>query len=262
MDININSFNDLPDIDNKPKNHPNLPREMFQVVSGVKGAGKTFLVMTEILAPNFIDYQEIYFLTPNLNKIENVYLRKGFERDLSKETMFNFRAGEKKFRPNQFTDVWNEIAKHNPSNEQPIKHVFTSKPSDIPHTSEMDETFKLFIVDDCGKQNYYNDVIEDLVLRGRSYNCMVIMLVQDFIQVPPTIRRQTDCLVFFKTEGTCLDRIYTEMAQSMMPDKKKFLTYCNRYWKDKHDYVYINKSLGQQIITNNIFNEAVINSNY
>ena len=56
--------------DDEPKNHKNLPYPMLQIVSGKSGSGKTYLAMKELLTPGFLDYKELYVLSPNINTIE------------------------------------------------------------------------------------------------------------------------------------------------------------------------------------------------
>ena len=66
--MNINSIlSNLPTYDDVPKNHKNLPYPMLQTVSGKSGSGKTHLVLKELLTPGFLDYKEIYILSPNIN---------------------------------------------------------------------------------------------------------------------------------------------------------------------------------------------------
>ena len=69
----------------------------------------------------------------------------------------------------------------------------------------MDETPKLFLIDDCAGKN--KDLINRLVLDGRSINCQVILLAQDFKQIEPTIRRQASCISAFKTSGDSFDKL-------------------------------------------------------
>ena len=65
--MNINSIlSTLPTYNDAPKNHKNLPYPMLQIVSGKSGGGKTHLVSKELLSPGFLDYKEIYVLSPNI----------------------------------------------------------------------------------------------------------------------------------------------------------------------------------------------------
>ena len=84
----------------------------------------------------------------------------------------------------------------------------------------MDETPKLFLIDDCAGKNEYKDLINRLVLDDRSKNCQVILLAQDFKQIEPTIRRQASCISAFKTSGDSLDKLYKDMVKEIEPNKQ------------------------------------------
>ena len=115
----------------------------------------------------------------------------------------------------------------------------------------MDETPKLFVIDDCGGKNEYNDLINRLVLDGRSKNCQIILLAQDFIQISATIRRQASCICAFKHSGDSLDKLYKDMIKEVQPNKKNFIAYSQRIWDTKYKYVYCNKI--DEIINDNVF---------
>ena len=42
---------------------------------------------------------------------------------------------------------------------------------------------------------------------GRSKNCQIILLAQDFIQIDPSIRRQVSCISALKHSGDSLDKL-------------------------------------------------------
>ena len=43
------------------------------------------------------------------------------------------------------------------------------------------------------------------------------------------------------------------MAREVMENKKDFIILCNRIWRDKYAYIYINKN--DNLIINDIFSE-------
>ena len=86
--MNINSIlSNLPTYDDAPKNNKNLPYPMLQIVSGKSGSGKTHLVLKELLTPGFLDYKEIYVLSPNINTKEYQFLKHGFKHNINKEIL-------------------------------------------------------------------------------------------------------------------------------------------------------------------------------
>ncbi len=80
-------LSNLPTYDDAPKNHKNLPYPMLQIVSGKSGSGKTHLVLKELLTPGFLDYKELYVLSPNINTKEYQFLKHGFKHNLNKEIL-------------------------------------------------------------------------------------------------------------------------------------------------------------------------------
>ena len=72
--MNINSIlSNLPTYDDAPKNNKNVQNPTLQIVSG-----KTHLVLKELLTPGFLDYKEIYVLSPNINTKEYQFLKTWF----------------------------------------------------------------------------------------------------------------------------------------------------------------------------------------
>ena len=246
----------LENADDKPKNHSNLPYPMFEIIVGKIGSGKTHLAFSQLLKPDFIDYKEFYFISPELTKKENMFLKMGFEKQFTKEVLFATVLKYGKFKTEQFEDFWTVVDQNTPEEfkNSNIKCVFTKKATDIPLINEFDETPKLFIIDDCGGKNEYKNLINRLVMDGRSKNCQIILIAQDFIQINPTIRRQASCISAFKHSGDSLDRLYNEMIKEVQPNKTDFITYAQRIWSEKHKYVYVNKI--DEIITNDIFVEV------
>ena len=132
-----------------------------------------------------------------------------------------------------------------------ITHVFMKKATDIPLVDEFVETPKLFLIDDCTSKNEYKDLINRLVLDGRSKNYQVILQAQDFKQIEPTIRRQANCISAIKTSGDSLDKLYKDMVEEVKPNKQKFMAYAQCTWCEKYNYIYCNKI--DEKLTNNIF---------
>ena len=95
---------------------------------------KTHLVLKEILTPGFLDYKEIYVLSPNINTKEYQFLKHGFEHNINKEILLEFFPNLNKFRLNQIPEVLEIIAQNLPPElkQNNIKSVFTSKKEELP----------------------------------------------------------------------------------------------------------------------------------
>ena len=102
--MNINSIlSKLPTYDDAPKNNKNLPYPMLQIVPGKSGSGKTHLVLKELLTPGFLDYKEIYVLSPNTKEYQ--FSKYGFEHNINKEILLEIFPNLNKFRLNQIPEV-------------------------------------------------------------------------------------------------------------------------------------------------------------
>ena len=134
-----------------------------------------------------------------------------------------------------------------------IKTVFTSKKEELPTIEEMNPDLpKLFIFDDLAGDKEFRDIIRNFYSKGRPNNCMCIYITQQFSKVQPkSIRDNTSNLILFKTAGCSFDKVYSDMAKEVMENKKDFKILCERIWREKYAYVYINKV--DDLITNDIF---------
>ena len=131
----------LPTYNDKPQNNKNIPYPHLQIISGKTGSGKTYLLFQQLLTPNFLDYDELYVLSPNINVKEYQFLKLGFQHNLSKSAMLHLFSILDKFRTKDLNDIIeyykHELPEHETNNY--IKALFTNKQNDLPTISEMDE---------------------------------------------------------------------------------------------------------------------------
>ena len=100
----------------------------------------------------------------------------------------------------------------------------------------------LFIFDDLAGDREFQDIIHNFYSKGRPNNCMCIYITQQFSEIQPkSIRDNCSNLILFKIAGCSFDKVYSDMAREVMENKKEFKILCERIWRDKYVYVYINK---------------------
>ena len=102
---------------------------------------------SNLLTPKFLDYEELYVLSPNIHQKEYQFLKKGFEKHFDKEVLLEFFPRLNKFREEQFDEVFEIIENNLPyeMKQNNIRTVFTSKKEDLPTIQEMNsDTKKLF----------------------------------------------------------------------------------------------------------------------
>ena len=66
-------------------NHPLLPKSIRGLIIGKSGCGKTTLLITLLLRPGWLDYNNITIFGKRLFQLEYHILKKAFEEKLPKE---------------------------------------------------------------------------------------------------------------------------------------------------------------------------------
>ena len=253
--IDFSCLDNLETYDDKPNNHQNIPYPHLQIISGKSGSGKTHLLLNQLLTPNFLDYEELYVLSPNIQQKEYQFLKLGFERNIDKSVLLEFFPRLNKFRTDQLREVLDLIIDNlsHDLKQNNIKTLFTSKKEELPLIKEMNEnTKKLFVFDDISGDKEFTEITRNFYSKGRPNNCQSIYLTQQFSEIQPkSIRENASCLCLFKTSGDSFDKVYKDMIKEIMENKIEFRTLCNRIWRNKYSYVFINKI--DEIITSNLF---------
>ena len=83
--MDFSYLDNLPTFDDRPDNHRNIPYPNLQIISGKSGSGKTHMLLLELLTPNFLDYEELYVLSPDIHQKEYQFLKKDLENILIKK---------------------------------------------------------------------------------------------------------------------------------------------------------------------------------
>ena len=211
--------------------------------------------MKQLLTPDFLDYEELYILSPNIQQKEYQFINLGFENKLSKQILLDLFPRLEKFRLDQLEDLFkivcDKVDYEDKKND--IKVFITSKKEELPLIREMNSDIKkLFIFDDIAGDREFGDITRTFFSKGRPNNCQAIYLTQQFTEINPvSIRENASCLVLFRTSGSSFDKIYKDMAKEVMENKAEFRMYCNRIWRNKYSYVFINKI--DEVITDKIF---------
>ena len=256
-ELDFSFLDKLETFNDKPNNNPNIPYPHLQIISGKSGSGKTYLLLKQLLTPDFLDYEELYILSPNIQQKEYQFIKMGFEKHLSKSILFELFLRLDKFRVKQLEDLFNIVCEQVDSTDKQndIKVLITSKKEELPLIRDMNsDTKKLFIFDDIAGDKEFSDITRTFFSKGRPNNCQSIYLTQQFSEVQPkSIRENTSCLVLFKTSGDSFDKVYKDMAKEVMENKEDFKMLCNRIWRNKYSYVFVNKI--DEIITDNLFQQ-------
>ena len=88
--MDFSCLDDLPTFDDRPRNHKNIPYPNLQIISGKLGSGKTHILLLELLSLDFLDYEELYVLSPNIHQKEYQFLKIGFDKHIDKSVLLIF----------------------------------------------------------------------------------------------------------------------------------------------------------------------------
>jgi len=227
---------------------------MMMIISGKTGSGKTHRMFSFILNDTFLECDELYIISPNIDTREYKFLKYAFQYHINRSLIFVLFHALEKVKTSEIHDMVRHYAENLPDEgkQNNVKLVLTDKTSDIPLISEMNEdTIKLIVADDCNGSKTYDALMLELFTKGRPKNCQCIYICQSFGMVNINIRRNATCLVLFKTAGTAFDHIYKEMVHEIMDKKKDFKMICDRMWRNNYSYVFVNKN--DSIITEDVF---------
>lgn len=254
--MDFSYLDNLPTYNDKPNNHPNIPYPNIQIICGKTGSGKTYLLLKELCTPKYLDIEELYILSPNIQQKEYQFVKLGFQNNLSKQTMLNFSPCLDKFRTDQLKEVVELIKENDPCEKSNIKIMLTKKKEELPLIGESNaNTKKALVMDDLVGEKEFIDLMKRFCSKGRPSNWQTVVLAQEFSQIPKNVRENTTCLCLFKTSGDSFDKVYKDMVKEIYENKTEFRMMCNRIWREKYSYVFINKI--DEIISNDMFDSEI-----
>ena len=100
---------------------------------------------------------------------------------------------------------------------------------------------QLLIVDDCGTSLKHSiELLSEMAMNHRHMNLSIIILTQYTISLPKSIRAQVSHPVIFKPSNQDLETIHKEYLLEL--SKNKFRHLINFVFKEKHDFLIIDRS--------------------
>ena len=195
------------------KHAPFLPKNIFCVIAGATGCGKTNLMLNFLINDKILDYSDVYIYTSTLHQPAYTYLKKYYS-DLEDAIKSRCRINTKIAH---FYDADDEIK--NPSELDPnINHVMV---------------FDDVMLSDQTK-------IKDYFCRGRHNNVNVFYLCQSLHKIQKhCIRDNANVFILFHQDEKTL-KYFHETHISGDMDFKEFKAFCDEAWSKKHGFVVIN----------------------
>ena len=209
MDTDFDKVMNLPKITTKHAHF--LPSNIFMILAGPTGCGKTNLLFNFLLNGN-LNYCDVYIYSTTLDQPKYQYLKKYYSDREAK--LRNIGISHK------------------------ITYFFDSD-EEIKKPSELDPNAShIMIFDDV--MNEDQKLIKDYFTKGRHYNTNVFYLCQSFHTLPKHgIRQNANIFIFFEQDDKTMKYIYDTHISADM-DFKEFKGLYGKAWSKRNGYLVIN----------------------
>jgi len=212
-----------------------FPQLIRGLIVGSSGSGKTCLLFKLLLDEcpvhkmDFLDYDRIVLVSPNLDLPEYQILIKGFNSGLNKKQLLKMFELQREIQ--DYEEVLRQL-----KGEKPIITVQAFKEEEkLPGPEEL-ERRTLFIADDVMLMSKNLNKISKFFVAGRPRGIQSILLTQSFHQIPKrTIRDQTNFEVLFKTTPYIIEQIYEQI--NFDSSKRDFFLLCHDAWREDFSYL-------------------------
>src|SRR5277367_2041184 len=197
-------------------NHaPFLPKNIFCVIAGATGCGKTNLMLNFLLNEKVLDYGDAYIYTSTLHQPAYVYLKK-YYNNLENAIKSRFRINTK------------------------IAHFYDTD-DEIKNLSELDSnTNHVMVFDDVMLNDQTR--IKDYFCRGRHNNVNVFYLCQSLHKIAKhCIRDNANVFILFHQDEKTLKYFHQTHVSGDM-NFTEFKAFCDEAWRKEHGFVVINLS--------------------
>jgi hypothetical protein len=190
-----------------------FPKNIFCVIAGPTGCGKTNLMVNLLRKPDTLSYSDIYVYCSTLYQKSYDNLKKYYE-NLEKMIKSQNKISIK------------------------IAH-FLDADEKIKNPSELDKTQNhIMIFDDVMLEDQTQ--IKDYFCRGRHNNVNVFYLCQSLNKIAKhCIKDNANIFILFKQNDKTLKHFHESHISGDM-DLKEFQSFCYKAWNKKHGFVVIN----------------------
>jgi len=189
-------------------NNPLLPKSIRGVIVGKSGCGKTTLLCSLLLQPNWLDYDKLMIYGKSLSQPEYINMKKAFKSKLTKEKFFDvFKNSEGIIKSG--VDVDSFFLNLTTGNGN-IDAEFIESSDDVYDPSNLDVNNKnLMIFDDLMLEK--QKTCESYYTRGRHSNVDCFYLSQNYFKLPrQSIRENANFFCLFPQGGKNLSHIYQD----------------------------------------------------
>jgi guanylate kinase len=198
---------------NTHKHHEIFPKNIFCVIAGSTGSGKTNLLVHLLKEENLLNYSHIYVYSATLHQPAYEHLK-------------------------EYYNTLEKIIKQKLNHSIQIAHFFDAD-TGIQNPSELDKNKNhVMIFDDVMMER--QDIIKQYFCQGRHNNVNVFYLCQSRHKLAKhCIRDNANLFILFRQDDKTL-KYFHETHVSGDMDFEEFKKFCDGAWMKKHGFVVIN----------------------
>ena len=199
--------------DHKVKHASFLPRNIFCVIAGATGCGKTNLLLNFLLEDDILDYSDVYIYASTLHQKAYKYLKE-YYNDLETTIKNKYNIS---ITLAHFFDTDDKII--NPSQLDPLKN----------HVIVFDDV----MLDDQTK-------IKEYFCKGRHNNVNIFYLCQSYYKIAKhCIRDNANTFILFRQDDKTMKYFYDTHISGDM-DFKEFKKFYDNSWIKQYGFIVIN----------------------
>jgi guanylate kinase len=198
---------------NTRKHHDIFPQNIFCVIAGSTGSGKTNLLVHLLKEKNLLNYSNIYVYSATLSQPAYEHLK-------------------------EYYNTLEKFIKQKLNQSIQIAHFFDDD-TNIQNPSELDKNNNhVMIFDDVMME--HQDIIKKYFCQGRHNNVNVFYLCQSLHKIAKhCIRDNANVFILFRQDDKTL-KYFHETHISGDMDFAEFKQFCDCTWMKKHGFVVIN----------------------
>ena len=218
---------------NKVKHAPFFPKNIFCIIAGSTGCGKTNLLLNFLLEDGYLDYGSLYVYCSTLHQPAYILLKKRLEEienNMREKYKINIKIGH----------FFEDNDGDNNEDDSKSKNRQSKKTSNIIDPKELDpKIVHVMVLDDVMLSDQTK--IKEYFCKGRHNNVNIFYLCQSLHKIAKhCIRENANVFILFHQDDKTL-KYFHETHISGDMDFKEFKTFCDSSWSQKHGFAVINK---------------------
>ena len=240
--MSIKDYSKYFDKNTSPSNHaPFFPKNIFAIIAGSTGCGKTNLLFNFLFEEGYLDYGQVYFYSSTLHQ-EGYKMAMRFYNEMENDV---YEKTRKYIQIAHFLDI-NDDDDDDEDDDDKTKAKGKKKSkkkgkkkSKIIDPKELDPKISHVMVFDDVMLNDQTK-IKEYFCRGRHNNVNIFYLCQSLHKIAKhCIRENANVFILFHQDDKTLEYFHKTHISGDM-NFKEFKAFCDGAWTKKHGFVVIN----------------------